>query len=181
MQFMPSNTALQVQHWYHLISGNVSRGFCHIWAEQKGCAEGGSSFLAFLDVSGVAGSKLIAWSYSCAGQNKNFTIVCLWQLLILMKKYDAVDHKFPEPEHISVHWQRFCPHWAARSRTWEYLLHGSVSGYYAWFCAKVTICCKLHVWQILWSAVLATGLGTLECEAEHIWWTDSIPWQCSLD
>lgn len=86
----------------HMVSGDRSRGYCHIWAESeggRGCAEIGSSLLAFLDVSGTTGSHLIAWSDSCAGQNKNFTIVCLWQLLILMKKFAVIDHKFPEPGH----------------------------------------------------------------------------------
>ena len=86
----------------HLISANTSRGYCHMWAESeggRGCNEIGSSLMAFLDVSGITGDHLIAWSDSCAGQNKNFVIVCLWQLLILTKKFRLIDHKFPEPGH----------------------------------------------------------------------------------
>jgi len=56
--------------------------------------------LAFLENSNCSGKckHLVAWSDSCAGQNKNFVIVCLWQLLIL-RGYEIIDHKFPEPGH----------------------------------------------------------------------------------
>jgi len=40
---------------------------------------------------------LIAWSDSCAGQSKNFTIVCLWQLLIL-KPWKLVHLKSSDDE-----------------------------------------------------------------------------------
>jgi len=43
--------------------------------------------------------KLVAWCDSCAGQNKNFFIICLWQYLILMKSFCSIEQKFPEPGH----------------------------------------------------------------------------------
>lgn len=42
---------------------------------------------------------LIIWSDSCAGQNKNFTLICLYQILILNGTFKRIDHKFPEVGH----------------------------------------------------------------------------------
>lgn len=42
---------------------------------------------------------LIIWSDSCAGQNKNFTMICLYQLLILNGTFKVIDHKYPEVGH----------------------------------------------------------------------------------
>ena len=55
-----------------------------------------AAFLAFLDETGMHGGHLTAWSDSCAGQNKNFFTVCLWQLLIQQGRFSIIDHKFPE-------------------------------------------------------------------------------------
>ena len=87
----------------HLVSGKESRGYFQIWTESeagRGCEEISSSLLAFLDSSHLSGNgHLIAWSDSCAGQNKNFLIVCFWQLLVSLHRFSVVDHKFPEPGH----------------------------------------------------------------------------------
>jgi len=87
----------------HLTFGSTSSAFFHSWSENeggRGCAEIGSSVLAFLKNSNCSGKckHLVAWSHSCAGQNKNLVIVCLWQLLIL-QGYEIIDHKFLEPGH----------------------------------------------------------------------------------
>jgi len=42
----------------------------------------------------AAKGHLTAWSYSCAGQNKNFLTVHCWQLLILQQQFSVIDHKF---------------------------------------------------------------------------------------
>ena len=39
--------------------------------------------------------KLIAWSDSCGGQNKNFMVVLMWQYLILKGTFTSLLHKFP--------------------------------------------------------------------------------------
>ena len=39
----------------------------------------GSALMAFFSVA-VQESKLVAWSDSCSGQNKNFGIICLWHI-----------------------------------------------------------------------------------------------------
>ena len=56
--------------------------------------------LAFIDNSSLSSKwkHIVAWSDSCAEQNKNFIIICLWQLLLL-HGFDTIDHKFPEPGH----------------------------------------------------------------------------------
>jgi len=85
----------------HAISGKQSKGHFHIWTENeggRGCEEVASS-IAYTDVNGISGERLVAWSDSCARQNKNFVIICLWQLLVLLKKFDVIDHKFPECGH----------------------------------------------------------------------------------
>lgn len=41
---------------------------------------------------------LIIWSDSCPGQNKNFNMIALHQVLVL-KNFDIIDHKFPEVGH----------------------------------------------------------------------------------
>ena len=86
----------------HAVSGKQSRGYFHIWTENeggRGCDEVASSVLAYLDVNDISGEHLVAWSDSCAGQNKNFVLICLWQLLVLLKKFAVIDHKFPECGH----------------------------------------------------------------------------------
>jgi len=87
----------------HLLFGKTNRAYFHIWAENeggRGCSEVGSALLAFLDSSNCLNKSkhLVAWSDSCSGQNKNFVIVCLWQLLLLCG-FEIIDHKFPEPGH----------------------------------------------------------------------------------
>lgn len=46
-----------------------------------------------------AKEQLIVWSDSCAGQNKNFQMICFYQLLILKGVFKVIDHKFPEVGH----------------------------------------------------------------------------------
>jgi len=33
----------------------------------------------------------------CAGQNKNFNLLCFWQYLIATGHFSSIDHKFFEP------------------------------------------------------------------------------------
>ena len=42
---------------------------------------------------------LIAYLYSCGGQNKNSMIVSLWLYLILIGRFDHIEHKFLLPGH----------------------------------------------------------------------------------
>ncbi|XP_072399582.1 uncharacterized protein [Diabrotica undecimpunctata] len=38
--------------------------------------------------------KLVVYSDNCAGQNKNWTIVCLWQQLVKESVFDTIEHRF---------------------------------------------------------------------------------------
>ena len=62
----------------------------HTWTENlagRGCEEIISSLLAFFDNEEVNNARnLIAWSDSCAGQNKNFYIIAFWQMLLAILK-----------------------------------------------------------------------------------------------
>jgi len=87
----------------HLSYGTTSHVFFNIWSENeggRGSTEIGSALLAFMENSNCSSKckHLVAWSDSCSGQNKNFIIICLWQLLLL-RGFESIDHKFPEPGH----------------------------------------------------------------------------------
>jgi len=88
----------------HLVSHDSQKPYFFIWAEAgaRGSEEISSAIIAFLDAAGVSATstcKIIFWSDSCAGQNKNFYTVCLWQYLIAIKCAGRIDHKFPETGH----------------------------------------------------------------------------------
>lgn len=44
-------------------------------------------------------NHLIVWSDSCAGQNKNFVIIGLYEYLVINGFFQTIDHKFPEVGH----------------------------------------------------------------------------------
>ena len=86
----------------HLVTKTGSQAYFNIWTEDvagRGSDEVGSTLLAFFDAAPITASRLVAWSDSCAGQNKNFYIVCIWQYLIARRKFEMIDHKFPETGH----------------------------------------------------------------------------------
>lgn len=39
-------------------------------------------------------TRLVCYSDSCFGQNKNFTLICFWNTLILRNQFQQIDHKF---------------------------------------------------------------------------------------
>jgi len=88
----------------HLISQHKEGAYSQIWTElegRRGVKEVCSSLYAFFTVSNIAdcGMPLIAWSDSCAGQNKNHKILCFWQYLLLTQMFQSIEHKFPMPGH----------------------------------------------------------------------------------
>jgi len=88
----------------HVIHRKREHAYFHIWTEnegRRGVNEVGSSLLNFFDIANVCGAdqKLIAWSDSCSGQNKNFGLICFWQYIILSQRFRCIEHKFPEPGH----------------------------------------------------------------------------------
>jgi len=86
----------------HFESKAISKLCFQIWTEAdggRGCSEVASCILAWTDILNISGGNLVCWSDSCAGQNKNFFIICLWQYLVKTKKFDKIDHKFPVSGH----------------------------------------------------------------------------------
>jgi len=86
----------------HLTYAGRSQPYFQIWTEAdggRGCGEVASSLLAFFDAANISNGHLIAWSDSCSGQNKNFYILCLWQMLVKNGRFTTIDHKFPESGH----------------------------------------------------------------------------------
>jgi hypothetical protein len=65
----------------------------------RGCEEIISYLYIFFKDSEVRSDKLIVWSDSCAGQNKNFYIISFWQWLIGTQRFKQIAHKFHIVEH----------------------------------------------------------------------------------
>ena len=86
----------------HVISKKKEGCYFHIWTEDAGgCGvkEVLSCLIAFFQVSGISGGRLVAWSDSCGGQNKNNVMINFWQYVIATKLFSCIEHKFPEPGH----------------------------------------------------------------------------------
>ena len=90
----------------HSITKLTGKANFFTWTEDmahRGSSEVCSSLLTMLEHSNIfqdnAISHLILWTDSCAGQNKNFLIICLYQYLILKGIVKTIDHKFPEVGH----------------------------------------------------------------------------------
>ena len=68
------------------------------WVENEGGRgpdEVLSSLYTFILETDLKGEKLIAWSDSCGGQNKNFFTINFWQYLLLSGRFKEIYHKFP--------------------------------------------------------------------------------------
>ncbi|CAH2096795.1 unnamed protein product [Euphydryas editha] len=88
----------------HVCDGSKEKAVCCTWTEDvadRGSAEVASALLRFVEVDPSCQNKdhLLIWSDSCAGQNKNFTMITLYQYLILKRYFKVIDHKFPEVGH----------------------------------------------------------------------------------
>lgn len=90
----------------HYITKGVEKANFFTWTEDeahRGSLKVCSSLLTMLECNDIfqdnAISHLILWTDSCAGQNKNFLIVCLHQYLLLKGIVKTIDHKFPEVGH----------------------------------------------------------------------------------
>lgn len=88
----------------HIIAKNTEKACFCTWTEDmanRGSLETCSSLFRYIEVDESIRGKdhLIIWSDSCAGQNKNFHMICLYQYLILKGYFRCIDHKFPEVGH----------------------------------------------------------------------------------
>ncbi|GBM62032.1 hypothetical protein AVEN_220958-1 [Araneus ventricosus] len=75
-----------------------------MWNEDvasRGSNKVASSLLTLLEFNEILRSKynLIIRSDSCSGQNKNSTILFLYQYLVLKEYFKVIEHKFPEVGH----------------------------------------------------------------------------------
>lgn len=97
------------QMWFynfgmHIITSKFEKGCFCSWTEDianRGSSEICSSLLRYIEVEEniQKNSDLVIWSDSCGGQNKNFSVICLYQYLILKGYFRRIDHKFPEVGH----------------------------------------------------------------------------------
>ena len=68
-----------------------------MWPEsiaKRGSDEVASCLLQYFSSLVSRPPHLIAYSDSCAGQNKNFYILCFWVFVVMHELYEMVDHKF---------------------------------------------------------------------------------------
>ena len=67
----------------------------------RGSSEVASCFWNFIQNCEEAKKRdhLVVWSDSCAGQNKNFLMICFYQFLIHKGIFKTIDHKYPEVGH----------------------------------------------------------------------------------
>ncbi|CAG9763625.1 unnamed protein product [Ceutorhynchus assimilis] len=88
----------------HVITTAGHKSVMQTWTEDiagRGSTEVVSSLWNFVQTCENVKDKeqLVVWSDSCAGQNKNFQMICFFQLLILKGVFKVIDHKFPEVGH----------------------------------------------------------------------------------
>ena len=76
----------------------------HVWNESqasRGSEDIGSCILTYIKDHPTSAKKLIAYSDSCGGQNRNINFVCLWLYRLCSDKYSntEIDHKFMVSDH----------------------------------------------------------------------------------
>lgn len=88
----------------HVVTTEGQKSVMQTWTEDiagRGSAEVVSCLWNFVQTCENVKTKeqLTVWSDSCSGQNKNFHMICFYQLLILKGIFKVIDHKFPEVGH----------------------------------------------------------------------------------
>lgn len=99
------------QMWFynlgiHTIRNTGHKTFFFTWTEEmanRGSSEIASCLHTFCQIYNEYFQEkidhIIIWSDSCSGQNKNFNMIALYQLLVLKGDFKVIDHKFPEVGH----------------------------------------------------------------------------------
>ena len=75
----------------------ADKGFMYLWDEtvaKWGSSEVASCLKLFFRTYRTSARSLVSYSDGCGGQNKNLTIVGLYNELHLSRVYDVLDHKF---------------------------------------------------------------------------------------
>ena len=73
-----------------------------LWPEStagRGSNEIASCILQYFKNTEVNAKTLVAYSDNCAGQNKNFNVLSLWQYLIATNHFEEIRHVFPVSGH----------------------------------------------------------------------------------
>ncbi|KAK4879164.1 hypothetical protein RN001_007310 [Aquatica leii] len=97
------------QMWFynlgiHITTKEVDKTVFCTWTEDQACrgsSEITSCLLRTIEVELALKQKnhLIIWTDFCAGQNKNFLMVCVYQYFVQKGIFKIIDHKFPEVGH----------------------------------------------------------------------------------
>lgn len=88
-------------------------GIMCVWNECIACRgsdEIASCLLRYFTELRSTATKLVCYSDSCFGQNKNFTLICLWNWFINRKQFKQIDHKFLVRGHTFLPNERLQPH-----------------------------------------------------------------------
>ena len=80
-------------------SATTSVGYMYVWHEgqaSRGSHEVGSCILKHFNITNPTSTRLVAYSDSCSGQNRNVYILALWLYIVSSDKYSftTIDHKF---------------------------------------------------------------------------------------
>ena len=81
----------------HVVRQKREGSYFQIWTEtecKRGVNEVCSSHLAFFTIADNSLNKLVVWSDSCAGQNKNFATICFWQYVLLSGRFNTINISF---------------------------------------------------------------------------------------
>ncbi|CAH1953378.1 unnamed protein product [Acanthoscelides obtectus] len=76
----------------------TGQGYMYMWPEnvaKRGSDEIASILYKHFREHYIKGNKkLIVYTDNCGGQNKNWSIICLWQQLVVDGWFDSVEHRF---------------------------------------------------------------------------------------
>ena len=75
----------------------TGKGYMYMWSEniaKRGSDEISSILLKHFKENRGEAKKLICFSDNCSGQNKNWSIICLWQNLVKSGMFESIEHRF---------------------------------------------------------------------------------------
>lgn len=160
--------------------------FFNIWMEADGgwgCSEVASCILAWVDIMNVSQGHLVCWSYSCAGQNKNYYIICLWQYLLKTRNFVCIDHKISSFRPLlSGFWPRLWPCGETDQTERQHIFGWQISGLVGKITTESYACCEWHKWlesSIRWRTFLSRC--SLWTELTILQWFDQVQGCCQMD